>query len=287
MSKLVVGCGYLGARVAHLWANSGETVYAITRSPDRANDFAAQGWVPIVVDITQPNSLTKLPETDTVLFAVGFDRTGKSIHEVYAGGLANVLNALSASVGRVVYISSTGVFGQTDGDWVTEESLCRPTREGGKACLAAEELLRAHPLGERSIILRLAGLYGPRRIPRRDDLLSARPIPAPSEGWLNLIHVDDAARIVLAVEKQAPLSSLYLVSDGAPVLRRDYYAELARLLGAPEPRFESVPSDSPAALRATADKRISNAGLRSEIEFTFEYPSYRDGLAAIVRGEMT
>lgn len=306
MPKLVVGCGYLGSRVAGLWGQTGETIHVITRSIERANAFSARGWSPIVVDLTQPESLTKLPDIDTVLFAVGYERPRmaglsnstaaekssrpdshptalKSIFDVYAGGLANVLRALPATVGRIIYISSTGVYGQTDGEWVTEDSPCSPTREGGKASLAAEDVLRAHPLGGRSIVLRLAGIYGPGRIPRRDDLLAGRPIPAPSEGWLNLIHVDDAARIVLAVEKQATPSAMYLVSDGTPVPRRDYYAELANLLGAPEPHFEPAPADSPAAQRATADKKISNSKLRREVAISLSYPSYREGLASIVQ----
>ena len=137
MSKLIFGCGYLGGRVARLWRQTGEKVYAVTRSAGRAAEFSAAGWVPLVADLTQPETLTSLPETDTVLFAVGFDRaSGRSIGDVYAGGLKNVLDALSGNVSRIIYISSTGVFGQTDGDWVTEESPCRPTREGGQACLA-------------------------------------------------------------------------------------------------------------------------------------------------------
>ena len=100
---------------------------------------------------------------------------------------------------------------------------------------------------------------------------------------MNLIHVDDAARIVLAAEAWAPLPSLYLVSDGVPALRRDYYGELARLLAAPAPQFETPPADSPAALRASADKRISNAKLLSEVPCPLAYPSYREGLAAIVK----
>jgi nucleoside-diphosphate-sugar epimerase len=130
--------------------------------------------------------------------------------------------------------------------------------------------------------LRLAGLYGPGRIPRSSDLVAGRPIDAPAHGWLNLIHVDDAARIVLLAEERASPPRTYVVSDGAPVPRAEYYAELARLLNAPPPRFVEPAADSPAALRAGSDKRINPRRMFAELKPTLLYPDYRAGLAAIV-----
>jgi nucleoside-diphosphate-sugar epimerase len=189
---------------------------------------------------------------------------------------------MSASVERFIYVSSTGVYGKVTGAEVDETSPCQPTREGGRACLAAEELLWASPFAERTIILRLAGLYGPERIPRSNGLLAGLPIDAPSTGWLNLIHVEDAARIVvLAVQKAQP-PKLYVVSDGNPVIRGDYYGELARLLGAPPPRFVEPRADSPAQQRASSDKRVNPRRLFADLSPALLYPSYREGLAHIV-----
>jgi nucleoside-diphosphate-sugar epimerase len=283
MSKLIFGCGYLGSRVAQAWLDQGRTVHAVTRSPERADAFRRRGLRPLVADVTAPLALRSLPECETVLFAVGFDRgSGRSIREVYVDGLRAVLAALPPTVRRFLYISSTGVYGQSEGQWVDEDSPCEPTREGGKACLAAEQLLRDHPLGQRAIVLRMAGIYGPGRIPRSGDVARGVPLAAPSEGFLNLIHVDDAARIVLAAEAQSAVPRTYTVSDGHPIPRREYYEELARRLGAPGPTFTSPDPDSPAASRATASKRVSNARLLSELSVTFAYPSYREGLAAII-----
>ena len=95
-------------------------------------------------------------------------------------------------------------------------------------------VLAAHPLGRRSAILRLGGLYGPGRVPYLDQLRAGESIPAPSVGWLNLIHVDDAATIVVAVDQwlasreSSDAPHVFCVSDGAPVQRRDYYGEVAR-----------------------------------------------------------
>ena len=123
-----------------------------------------------------PASLADLPEVASVLFAVGYSRTSEaSIHEVYVEGLRNVLDALPAATGPVVYISSTGVYAQKDGQWVDEDSECEPDREGGRACLAAEQCLVAHLRGAGATILRMAGLYGPGRLPRSADLIAGHP----------------------------------------------------------------------------------------------------------------
>jgi nucleoside-diphosphate-sugar epimerase len=288
MAKLIIGCGYLGRRVANRWLRAGHEVRVVTRSESKAAEFREAGYVPIVADITQPAALQRLPDEanlETVLFAVGWDRhAGQTIEQVYAEGLANVLAVLPREVGKFIYISSTGVYGQVAGDWVDETTPCLPLREGGRACLAAERLLQASPFADRAIILRLAGIYGPNRIPRAQDLQAGLPIAAPSAGYLNLIHVDDAANIVLLAEEKAPAANLYVVSDGAPVLRSEYYAELARLLNAPPPQFVDPPSNTPAAQRAASDKRVSNRRLLAELQPHLLYPSYREGLTAIVKG---
>jgi nucleoside-diphosphate-sugar epimerase len=197
-----------------------------------------------------------------------------------------VLATLPPSVTRAIYISTTGMYGSASGEWVDEATPPDPQREGGKASLAAEEVLRSHPLGASSAILRLAGIYGPGRIPYLDQLGAGKPIAVPSAGWLNLIHVEDAARIVVAADKWLAMRHaadgphVFNVSDGTPVIRRDYYAEVARLIGAPPPGFTAPPGDSPAALRAGANRRISNEKMLRELRVRLAYPSYREGLAA-------
>jgi nucleoside-diphosphate-sugar epimerase len=305
MAKLIFGCGYLGERVARRWLALGETVYAVTRSANRGKLWTQTGLRPIVADITADPDPELPDDIDTVLFAVGYDRQPRgadrgtapspstaapppSIHDVYVGGLGRALTWLPPTTRRLIYISSTGVYGDWEGSEVDESTPCHPSREGGRACLAAEQLLHAPDWVERSVILRLAGIYGPGRIPRSADLLAGRPIDAPREGWLNLIHVDDAARIVLQAANYDLSRStgarpvLYVVSDGQPVPRGEYYEELARLLGAPPPKFAKPMADSPAAARAASDKRVVPRKLLRELAPTLQCPSYRAGLAAIV-----
>jgi nucleoside-diphosphate-sugar epimerase len=291
--KIVFGCGYLGLRVARLWR--------VTRSEARMGEFAAELIGAVNADVADATSLeaafgplrmfSKFGLTlESALYAVGYDRTSDAdIHTVYAKGLENVLAVLPPSVRQVVYISTTGVYGSAGGEWVDEATPPRPQREGGKASLAAERVLASHPLGQRSAILRLAGIYGPGRVPYLDKLRADEPLPVPTEGWLNLIHVDDAARIVVAVEawlqsrEAADGPHVFCVSDGAPVQRAAYYAEVAQLIGAPAPTFCPPPADSPTAARAAADRRVSNEKLRSTLAVDLLYPSYREGLAAILR----
>jgi nucleoside-diphosphate-sugar epimerase len=282
-TRLIFGCGYLGQRVARRWRDAGHRVIAVTRSQERGDKLAAEGLEPLIADVLDPASLAKLPAAKTVLYAVGYDRAaGASRRDVYVGGLQTALAALPAATGKFIYISSTGVYGPSEGEWVDELTPCHPEREGGQACLEAEAVLTAHPLGNRAVVLRMAGLYGPGRLPNAADLRQGRPIAAPEQGYLNLIHIDDAARVVLAAESRAPLPSLLVASDGNPVLRREYYAELARLLGAPPPQFAGPATDSPAVARASASKRVRNTRLVQQLAMKFAYPSYREGLAAIV-----
>jgi nucleoside-diphosphate-sugar epimerase len=258
MAKLVVGCGYLGKRVAALWRAHDRDVFVVTRSSERAKEMEQSGFQPLIGDITDPTSLPRLPDVDAVLFAVGFDRTSNySIDELYVNGLRNTLAAVG-EVGRWVHISSTGVYSQNTGEWVDEASEAVPVRPGGRASLEAEQLLAASVVADRAVILRLAGIYGPDRVPNRQALLAGEPIKTPANGYLNLIHVDDAAQIVVAAVTQIVPPQLLLVSDGSPVLRRTYYETVAAILEAPAPTFAEPDPDAPATARALADKRAWN-----------------------------
>ena len=162
-TRLIIGCGYLGLRVAKRWRAQGDRVFAVTRSAERADAFRQQGLLPVLADVTRRDTLAALPAAETVAYSVGYDRTaGRSMREVYVAGLLAVLGSLPASVGRVIYISSTGVYGQSGGDWVHENSACEPTRESGRICLEAEQTLRAHALGRRAVARRCERFSGVR-----------------------------------------------------------------------------------------------------------------------------
>jgi len=279
-TRLVVGCGYLGTRVAGRWQADGDRVYGITRSPARAAALAAQGIVPVCYDVTSGplDALASLPPLDTVFWAVGFDRGhGVSQRDVHVVGLTRLLAAVSGSP-RVILSSSTGVWGDEGGGVVNEATPTNPSREAGHVLVEAEAVLRTRPRGT-GVALRFAGLYGPGRLPRLDDLRAGRPIAADPDSWLNLIHVDDAAAVVHAVAAAAATQPLYVVSDGKPVLRRDWYGHLAAVTGSPTPTWDrSMP-------RARgADKRVDPGLLFRDLQITLAHPDSLRGIEAVLRG---
>lgn len=273
--RLIVGCGYLGERLASRWLAAGSRVWGLVRTPSRLARLSEAGVEPIVADVAAPLPLPALPEVDTVVWAVGFDRTaGRSYREVHVDGLRRLLDAITGNP-RLIFVSSTGVWGRVDGQRVDEATPPHPDREAGRVLLEAEALLGGHPKG-RGTVLRLAGIYGPGRLPRIDDLRAGRPLEADPDSWLNLIHVDDAAAVVMAVADHAGPGPLYVVSDGRPVRRRDFYARLADLVGSPPPNW--IP---PAADARGGDKRVDPRRLFAEIGPAFSHPDAIAALAGI------
>ena len=280
-ARLVVGCGYLGERVARRWVADGSRVYGVTRRQSRGVELAGLGIEPVVADVTAADAtawLDRLPAVDTVFWAVGFDRAaGRTHRDVHVAGLGRLLdaiarNSLTDRLPRVILSSSTGVWGDESGDEVDEQTPPNPGREAGRVLVEAESLLRSHAAGP-GVALRFAGLYGPGRLPRVDDLRAGRPIAADPDTWLNLIHIDDAARIVCAVAEAAEPEPLYVVSDGRPILRREWYGRLAELTGSPSPSWDAV-----APRVRGADKRVNPALLFRALGIPLDHP---DSLAAL------
>jgi len=278
--RLVVGCGYLGGRVAARWLARGDRVMGVTRTPARAEILAAAGIEPVILDVTGAATawselLAHRGQPATMFWAVGFDRTAAASHrDVHVGGLTALLDAVAASGARtrVIFSSSTGVWGDEGGGVVTEATPANPSREAGRVLVEAESLLAGHPAGP-GTVLRFAGLYGPGRLPRLADLRAGRPITADPDTWLNLVHVDDAAAAVEAVADAAAVRPLYVVADGRPILRRAWHERLAELAGGPPPTW-----DASAPRSRGGDKRIDPALLRADLGFR---PAHPDALAAL------
>ncbi len=278
MRALIVGCGYLGQRVAARWMEAQHSVFAVTRSTARAAEFQQWGWTPIVADICEPLTHVPWPQVDVLLFAVGFDRSsGRSQREVYVDGLRRVMEHVVTD--RVIYVSSSSVYGQQAGEWVDETSTCEPTQPGGQLCLEAEQLVAASSQfkGRGFNLLRLSGIYGPGRLLSRiESLRRQEPLTGSPEAWLNLIHVDDATQAVVACAEGGQTGRTYLVSDDQPVTRGEYYAHLAQFIDAPPPLFD--PSQPARRGAGGLNKRCANAKLKAELVRELKYPTYREGL---------
>lgn len=285
--RLVVGCGYLGERVARRWVDAGFRVIATTRRETRAAELRERGITPALVDVTaaEPGWAKLFADAgvpETVFWGVGFDRTASATHrDVHVDGLRRLLDALVAarpvgSTPRVILSSSTGVWGDEGGGIVDESTPPNPSREAGRVLVEAETLLAAHPAGP-GTALRFAGLYGPDRLPRIADLKAGLPIAADPDSWLNLVHIDDAAAVVCTVADAASPRGLYVVADGHPVRRRDWYGTLAKLTGSPEPHW-----DTAAPRPRGADKRVDPTLLLRDLAFRPGHPNPLAALADLV-----
>ena len=282
MKRLVIGCGFLGLPLAKRWLEAGNEVFATTRHTHRAEQFSAIGLNSIVLDTTEPDTVSQLADHtfDTVVVAVGMDRTRyDSVHQVYVEGLRNVLENLHENTGQVIYISSTGVFGDFDGAWVDESSPTDPLRDGGKACLAAEQLLQASRFADRATILRMAGLYGDERVPTKETVASKQWSKLSPQGYLNLIHLDDAVSATCVAADQRLHRELFLIADSNPTLRGEYYQHIAdQFQLGPIPWSDNASNPNPNA-RGAASKRISNKKFLQRTGMVLKHPDFRSGLA--------
>lgn len=297
-TALIAGCGYAGHRVARAWKARGLEVHAMTRSAEKAAQLTIDGIQPIVSDLAA-TTVPTLPDVDVVLWSVGFERSsGSSRHAIWIDGLGRLLNALPVrsdeNPRRILYTSSTSVYGNGHGMDVDENSVPNPTAEGGQACVAAEAILQEYSLqcSASVSILRLAGIYGPHRLLRRvEDLRSNTPITSPPDEWLNLIHVDDAVTAMDAVSRMESPPSLMNVVGNKSTTRGDYYRTLAKLANAPAPTFV-VPSESTAErssgsqaappMRRGGNRRVVSI-LREALGIIFKFDSIEDGLNDALR----
>lgn len=284
---LIVGCGYVGTELARQAQAAGDQVYALTRSNARSEELRQQNIEPIVGHWLDPDSLRDLPCVDSVLVSVPHradsstqqDIAEEEIIGTHTRGLGNLLQALPADWRRLVYLSTTGVYGQDSSDPVDEATPVHPTRLGPKMAVAAEKWLHAQPADERFTVLRLAGIYGPGRIPLANKLRQGEPLAVPLDGHLNLVHVRDIGRMIHVVAGRAMQLPTYVFSDGQPVLRETFYRRVAELCHVPEPTFIAADPQDAKARRAT-DKRIDPSRLVAETRFVYQYPDYQSGLAA-------
>ena len=278
-SALIAGCGYLGFRAAKAWIAKGRRVTAFTRNETRANEFMQAGLDPLLLDLAAPASEIQITPVDTVLWAVGFDRSASASREqVWLDGLRWLVQNLSNSPRRFIYVSSTSVYGEVEGEVVDEFTSPKPNTEGGECCLNAERLLRSecaklHPETE-VVVLRMAGIYGPDRLLRRiDDLRNQVPLSGEPDHWLNLIHVDDAVSAVKQVALADTVPQVINVVNSGTINREQYYARLAQLASAHAPVFGSTSSTG---RQRGGNKRVTSRF--AEHKTTFQFDDVLEGL---------
>lgn len=291
MRILIVGCGYVGLALGRRLSSSGAQVLGLRRRGDLDGSLAAAGIQAVRGDLTRPEDLEAIPGGfDAVICAVSSSRGGADAYrEVFLGGARNLIEwARHRPVGRLVSVSSTSVYSQTDGSWVTEDSPVEPAGETGRLLVATEGLFaEAH---RSSIVptqvVRVAGIYGPERGHLFQQFLAGLARRDPGQGrWINMIHRDDVASALEAVMLRGDPGRIYNAVDDEPVLQGAFLEFLAQETGLPLPPLAESADPTgtiPVRKRGTTHKRVSNRRLQEELGWRPQFSSFREGYAEAI-----
>lgn len=268
---LIAGAGDVGLRVARLLRKRGAEVWALRRGVVAGED----GIHGIQGDLTLPESLRALPNNIThLVYLPTPDARDEALYRaVFVDGLRHLLDAVGSQGGqRLLFVSSSAVYGEHGDAWVDEQTPPAPPGFNGRVLLEAETYASERAP---SVVLRLAGLYGPGRMQLIESLRSgAVRVPRKQAHWANRIHVDDAAAAIVHLLLLPDPSPLYLGVDNTPLPLDVLYDDLARRVHAPLPAEGEAPA-------GVGSKRLSNARLRAS-GFVPQWPDAREGYAALL-----
>ena len=276
MRVLIAGCGYVGSRLARILAEAGAEVFAVRRG----RTAGLPGVTTVRADLTDPGALAALPRSiDAVAFcAAPSSPDERGYREIFIGGLGHLIEALAAHANppeRLVFTSSTAVYGQSGGEWVDETSSTQPRRFNGDVLLEAESLL--HDSALPGCVLRLGGIYGLGRTRRIEQVRAghARLDPGPAH-YTNLIHLEDAARSLMHLLTRPRVEPVYLGVDREPAPDNDVLRFLAAQLELPEPcTADSSPPRRSGSKRCRNDRLVASG-------YSLVYPTYREGYRSIL-----
>lgn len=281
VSTLIVGCGDTGVRVAARAVAVGESVLGIVRSEESARRVRSVGAAARCIDLDR--AVGPLAACKRLIYSAPPQRDGDNDER-----MGRVLAGLPGVPDHVVYISSSGVYGDCGDDWVDESRPVAPSTARARRRLSAEQRIVAW--AGHAVILRAPGIYGPGRLPV-ERVLAGEPVLADAAGgWTNRVHVDDLAGMTWRVATASPAHAVYNACDGVPTRREAYYDSLAERLGvAPPPKIgwdEARERFSAMRLSFLAEsRRLSNARLLADTGYRLVFPDYRKGLEASLRGE--
>jgi nucleoside-diphosphate-sugar epimerase len=290
MRALIVGCGYVGFPLAAELARRGHEVSGLRRSAETDGALQQAGVTPLHADLTQRETLETLPrDFDWVVNCVASGGGAASEYRrLYLDGMHNLVTWLGSAPGqpnrlpRLVYTSSTGVYGQNDGALVDETSPTEPATETAKILVETEQLLLAAARTKNfpAMILRAAGIYGPDRgYLLKQFLRGEARIEGDGTRTLNMIHRDDLIGAIIAALERGRAGEIYNACDDEPVSQLEFYQWLAKKMGRPLPPTATEETAAPRK-RGLTNKRISNRKLRSELNVELAYPNYRVGYSA-------
>jgi len=284
---LIVGCGDIGLRVARLLAPR-YRLLALTSSPERAPSLRAARVVPLIGDLDRPATLQRLAGlADAVLHlappAPHGERDARTMHVLHAF-------ARKARVQRIVYGSTSGVYGDCNGERFDETRRTHPQTDRALRRVDAEQRLRwyGRALHARVTLLRIPGIYAgdrPGGHPRERVARGAPVLTGDDDVYTNHIHADDLARAcVVALARGLPQRVVH-VCDDTDMKMGDYFDLAADLCGLPRPprvsarqAAEQLPPTSLSFMRES--RRLVNRRLKRELRLRLRYPTVADGLRA-------
>ena len=288
MTLLCLGYSYTAQHYLKLYGARFERIWVTVRDSKRAADLNAQADGPVRALIfdgasTSDDLQAAVAQAEMILVSIPPDEKGDPVLAIYGTSLTS-----SGQIRTIAYLSTIGVYGNYDGAWVDENAECRPSDERDRQRLAAERGWQG--LSTRSgipvAILRLAGIYGPGRNALKNlQLGTAKRIAKPGQVF-NRIHVADIAQAIdAAFDRHA--GGIFNITDDEPSPPGDPIVYAAKLLGLeppPEIPFDHARSSmSEMAASFYLDvKRVSNAKLKTVLGVQPRYPTYREGLSALM-----
>ena len=279
---LSFGHGYSARALARRLLPEGWRIIGTTRSPDKARALAETGIEPLVWPGDDPRPA--LDAASHLLISAGPNaEEGDPV-------LARLRDEIAARAGQfdwVGYLSTTGVYGDHGGGWVDETTPLAPSTARGRLRVCAEADWQAIP-GLPLHIFRLAGIYGPGRGPfAKVRAGTARRIVKPGQVF-SRIHVDDIAQVLAASIASPDPGAVYNLCDDDPAPPEDVIAHAADLLGLPVPPaedFETAEMTPMARSFYAESKRVRNDRIKTDLGVRLIYPSYREGLRALLDAE--
>ncbi len=278
------GLGYSARAIADLLRPHGWEVFGTSRSPEGVSRMQEAGVTGFLFDgqSRAADLVPALTAASHVLVSIAPDQEGDPVLRHHRGDIVSGANRTWLG-----YLSTVGVYGDHGGAWVDETTPPRPTSERSIRRVAAEEawqqLCRSEGLALQ--VFRLAGIYGPGRS-AVDKLKAGKARRLVKDGQVfNRIHVDDIARVVEAGLNQPGMPGIYNVSDDLPAPPQDVVAFAADLLGLPLPPeipFAMAELSPMARSFYSENKRVSNRKIKQALAVSLAYPTYREGISAIV-----
>ena len=269
---LIAGCGYVGQAAADVYHAAGWAVEGWTRSVESVATLSAKPHPICRVDISRRARVAEYTGTfDAVIHCASSSGGDAEMYrQVYLDGARNLLEMFPGS--KLLFTSSTSVYAQGDGSWVTEESETKPTRETSQILLETERLVLANG----GIVARLAGIYGPGRSALLTKFVEGTAIvDAENDRFVNQVHRDDiAAALFLLLSREGESGQIYNVVDDEPILQSECYRWLAQRLNRPPPR---IGKSKHQRKRGDSNKRVSNAKLHRS-GWTPQYPTFAEAM---------